>query len=105
VWRGLALSADDRVRAEVIAQLMCQGVIDIGAIEARFGIDFAVYFGAALARLESHVADGLLCIGDGRITVTSMGRLLLRSIAMCFDAHLKFTPPAQAQRQAFSQVI
>jgi oxygen-independent coproporphyrinogen III oxidase len=105
VWRGLALSADDRVRAEVIAQLMCQGVIDIGAIEARFGIDFAAYFGAALARLESHVADGLVCIGDGRITVTSMGRLLLRSIAMCFDAYLKFTPPVEAERQAFSRVI
>jgi oxygen-independent coproporphyrinogen-3 oxidase len=105
VWRGLALSADDRVRAEVIAQLLCQGVIDISAIEARFGIDFAAYFGAALARLESHVADGLVCIGDGRITVTSTGRLLLRSIAMCFDAYLKLTPPVEAERQAFSRVI
>ena len=105
VWRGLALSADDQVRAEVIAQLMCHGVIDIGAIEERFGIDFAVYFGEALARLESHVTDGLAYIADGRITVTSTGRLLLRSIAMCFDRYLKVTPPAEAQRPAFSPVI
>ena len=105
VWRGLALSDDDRVRAAVIAQLMCQGVIDIGAIEARYGIDFATYFGAALAQLKQHVADGLVGIDAGRITVTPAGRLLLRSIAMCFDAYLKVAPPAEAQRTPFSRVI
>jgi oxygen-independent coproporphyrinogen-3 oxidase len=105
VWRGLALSDDDRVRAAVIGQLMCQGVIDIGAIEARYGIDFAAYFGEALARLKQHMADGLVGIADGRITVTRAGRLLLRSIAMCFDAYLKVAPPAEAQRPPFSRVI
>src|SRR5215472_4794941 len=105
VWRGLALSDDDRVRAAVIGQLMCQGVIDIGAIEAQYGIDFATYFGAALARLKPHVADGLVGTADGRITVTPAGRLLLRSIAMCFDAYLKVAPPAEAQRPPFSRVI
>jgi oxygen-independent coproporphyrinogen-3 oxidase len=105
VWRGLALSDDDRVRAAVIGQLMCQGVIDIGAIEARYSIDFAAYFGEALARLKQHMADGLVGIADGRITVTRAGRLLLRSIAMCFDAYLKVAPPAEAQRPPFSRVI
>ena len=105
VWRGLVLSEDDRVRAAVIAQLMCQGVIDISAIEARYGIDFATYFGAALARLKPHVADCLVGMADGRITVTPAGRLLLRSIAMCFDAYLKGSLPAEAQRTPFSRVI
>jgi oxygen-independent coproporphyrinogen-3 oxidase len=105
VWRGLALSDDDRVRAAVIGQLMCQGVIDIGAIEARYGIDFVGYFGEALARLKHHMADGLVGISEGRITVTPAGRLLLRSIAMCFDAYLKVAPPAEAQRPPFSRVI
>jgi oxygen-independent coproporphyrinogen-3 oxidase len=105
VWRGLALSDDDCVRAAVIGQLMCQGVIDTRAIEERFGIDFAAYFGEALARLKSHMADGLVCIGAGRITVTSAGRFLLRSIAMCFDAHLKGAPPADAPRPSFSRVV
>jgi oxygen-independent coproporphyrinogen-3 oxidase len=104
LWRGLALGDDDRVRAALIGQLMCQGVIDIGAIEARYGIDFAAYFGEALGRLESHIADGLVCSADGRITVTSAGRFLLRSIAMCFDAYLNPAPP-EAQRQPFSRVI
>jgi oxygen-independent coproporphyrinogen-3 oxidase len=105
VWRGLALSDDDRVRAAVIGQLMCQGRIDVDAIEECFGIDFLAYFGASLARLESHVADGLVVIGDRGITVTPAGRLLLRSIAMCFDAYLKVGPPTETQRQPFSRVI
>jgi oxygen-independent coproporphyrinogen-3 oxidase len=105
LWRGLALSDDDRVRAAVIGQLMCQGAIDIGAIEARYGIDFAACFGEALARLKQHLADGLVGIADGRITVTRAGRLLLRSVAMCFDAYLKVAPPAEAQHPPYSRVI
>ena len=94
VSRGLALSHDDQVRAAVIGQLMCQGVIDIRVIEQRFGVNFLGYFGESLARLETPVADGLVVIADGRITVTSAGRLLLRSIAMCFDAYLEVAPRA-----------
>ncbi len=105
LWRGLALSADDRVRAAVIAQLMCQGVIDIGVIEEQHGIDFAAYFCAALALLGPHVADGLVCIEPGRITVTPAGRLLLRSIAMCFDAYLNASAAGETPRPSFSRVV
>jgi oxygen-independent coproporphyrinogen-3 oxidase len=105
VWRGLALSDDDRVRAAVIGQLMCQSVIDTRAIEERFGINFAAYFGEALARLKPHITDGLVSSGEGRITVTSAGRFLLRSIAMCFDAYLKVPAPAEAPRPSFSRVV
>ena len=105
LWRGLTLSADDRIRAEVIGQLMCQGAIDMRAIEARHGIDFAAYFDQALARLRSHLADGLIVVADGRITATGSGRLLLRSIAMCFDAYLAAPATAEAPRPAFSRVV
>jgi len=93
------------VRAAVIGQLMCQGVIDIGRIEQQYAIDLAAYFGAALAQLKSHVADGLVCIADGRISVTPAGRLLLRSIAMCFDAYLDATRTPEGPRPAFSRVV
>jgi len=105
LWRGLALSPDDRVRAAVIAQLMCHGVIDMRAIEANFGIDFAAYFKKPLARLQAYAADGLIVIGNGRITVTGMGRLLLRSIAMCFDAYLNAPVGAEGARSSFSRVV
>jgi oxygen-independent coproporphyrinogen-3 oxidase len=105
LWRGLAVSADDRVRAAVIGQLMCQGVIDIAAIEERFGIDFESYFATALARLATHMADGLVCSDARRISVTPAGRLLLRSIAMCFDAYLGAPRDSIPAKPAFSGVV
>ena len=105
LWRGLALSADDRVRAAVISQLMCQGVIEVRAIEARFGIDFKAYFAESLARLRVPAADGLIVMTDDRITVTGTGRLLLRSIAMCFDAYQNAAVATPAARPSFSRVV
>jgi oxygen-independent coproporphyrinogen-3 oxidase len=104
VWRGLALSADDLVRAEVITQLMCQGRIDIAPIEGHFGIDFCTYFSDAFARLQSHVDDGLVVVDRGHIAVTAPGRLLLRSVAMCFDRYLQ-NPPADSVSTAYSKVV
>jgi oxygen-independent coproporphyrinogen-3 oxidase len=103
LWRGLAMSADDRVRARVINQLMCQGYIEIDAIEHDFGIDFTNYFREALTRLESHIADGLVRVGTSRVVVTPAGQLLLRSVAMCFDAYLE--PESPAAVAPFSRVV
>lgn len=88
LWRGLALSADDRLRASVIEHLMCHGRIDVHATEVEYGIDFNSYFADALRRLEPMVADGLVSRTAQAITVTDIGRLLLRNIAMCFDHYL-----------------
>jgi oxygen-independent coproporphyrinogen-3 oxidase len=85
VWRGLALDFDDRVRADIIQQLMCNGVIDRAAIEREHDILFAEYFAAALERLAPLVADGLVEVTGERIAATPRGRLLLRIIAMCFE--------------------
>jgi oxygen-independent coproporphyrinogen III oxidase len=94
LWRGLALTFDDRVRASVIGQLMCHGVIDTVAIQRRHGIDFAAYFHDALVQLEPLAADGLVRVGHADIAATSVGRLLLRNIAMCFDRYLAAAAPA-----------
>jgi oxygen-independent coproporphyrinogen-3 oxidase len=105
VWRGLALSPDDRVRAEVIQQLMCHASIDVEGIEYRFDIDFAEYFAEAYSRLAPLEADGLIEYHGRRIVATSRGRLLLRIIAMCFDNHLATVPAAPAARPRYSRVI
>ena len=104
IWRGLALSPDDCVRGAVIAQLMCQGLIEIAAIEQRYRIDFVDYFGDALKRLHPHLDDGLVRIEDGRIAATPPGRLLLRSIAMCFDAYLN-GPRIASEATSLSRVV
>ena len=103
VWRGLALSFDDRIRADVIQQLMCHGTIDFGAIERRHEIVFAEYFRDALVRMAPLEADGLVDRSPRRLSATSRGRLLLRNIAMCFDNHLDAA--AAPARPRYSRVI
>ncbi|MBN6152644.1 oxygen-independent coproporphyrinogen III oxidase [Xanthomonas sp. AmX2] len=95
VMRGLQLSADDRLRAELIQQLMCQGQVDLDALARRHGIDLG-YFRDELAALAPLCDDGLAEYRDGTIRATARGRPLLRLIAMCFDRYLR--QPAQPAR-------
>ena len=88
IVRGIEITRDDRIRRDVISHLMCDGYIDMRAIGARYGIGFREYFSASLARLESLAGDGLVTVAPHRIDVTPRGRLLLRVIAMAFDAYL-----------------
>jgi oxygen-independent coproporphyrinogen-3 oxidase len=94
LWRGLALTFDDRVRSTVIGRLMCQGVVDTREVQQHYGIDFAAYFAAELRALQALVDDGLVRVADGRIAATPAGQLLLRNIAMCFDRYLAASQPA-----------
>jgi oxygen-independent coproporphyrinogen-3 oxidase len=106
VWRGLSLTPDDGVRADVIQRIMCLGEIDIAAVEERHGIRFADYFPQDLGKLERLADDGLVTIDTVRIRATPRGRMLLRLIAMCFDAYLAPAPPVPAAVPApFSRVI
>ena len=86
--RGLALSAEDRLRRDVILGLMCHFALDKGEIEQRHGIDFDRHFAAELRRLEPLAADGLLTLGRDRLAVTPRGRFVVRNVAMAFDAYL-----------------
>ncbi|HEX7916899.1 oxygen-independent coproporphyrinogen III oxidase, partial [Rudaea sp.] len=91
VVRGIELDEDDLLRADVIQQLMCHGLLDIPAFEARHRINFAAYFVADLARLRALAGDGLIAVEPARLVASPRGRFLLRNIAMCFDAHLHRT--------------
>ena len=101
IARGLLLSEDDRIRRELIMELMCHDHLDMDDFGRRHGIDFATYFGAALQRVRQLAADGLVTIEARRIVVTARGRLLLRNIAMCFDAYLGVAGP----RARYSRAI
>lgn len=90
--RGLTLDDDDVLRAEVIQELMCNGVIDRAGIALRYGIDFDEYFAGALEQLAPLAEDGLVESSAARIVATSRGRLMLRIIAMCFDRYLSAQP-------------
>jgi len=89
VWRGIELDVDDIIRADVIGQIMCQGDVNITAIENHYGIDFWSYFAAARERLTQLEADGLVWICSSRLVASEQGRYLLRVIAACFDRYLE----------------
>jgi oxygen-independent coproporphyrinogen-3 oxidase len=103
VFRGMHLSDDDQLRATVIHQIMCDGVVLASGLERRYDIDFDRYFAEAIERLRPLEADGLVRLQPGRITVTAQGRLLLRNIAMCFDRYLQ--PSATVSSPRFSRVV
>jgi oxygen-independent coproporphyrinogen-3 oxidase len=104
VWRGLTLSDDDLLREDVIQQLMCHGAVDVAQTEARHQIHFADYFQADLARLNPLQTDGLVEVTPKCIQTTSRGRLLLRIIAMCFDAFLH-RPASVSEPARYSRAI
>jgi len=100
--RGLRLSAEDRLRRDVIESIMCAGHLPLPAIERKHGIRFTSHFANELESLIPLEADGLVEIGIHDIRVTDAGRFLLRAVAMCFDA---YTPKLHQQRPAHSRLI
>jgi oxygen-independent coproporphyrinogen-3 oxidase len=95
--RGYVLSDDDRIRGEVIRSLMCRFDVDLDRIAPRR------YFAESLRKLQPLADDGLVEVCGGRISATALGRMFIRNVAMCFDAHL-----AKAERRpapTFSRTV
>ena len=100
VKRGYRLHDDDCLRRDVIMALMCHGHLDMAHFERRYQIDFTDYFAESLEQLAGHVADGLVTVRDGLVTLLPQGQLMLRSVAMAFDAYL-----GEGQRGLFSRTV
>jgi len=105
VARGLALSADDLLRREVIQKLMCDFALDLAALSRRWRIDAVSYFAPELERLAGLEQDGLLVLGPGRLQVSARGRLLIRNICMVFDKHIGKPGAAPLPRARYSRTI
>ncbi len=88
-FRGYVLTEDDFVRREVIMDIMCNLGVSFSKIEDMFGIDFEEYFEKELEDLRELEEDGLIRIKDRKIEILPVGRLLIRNVAMVFDAHLR----------------
>jgi oxygen-independent coproporphyrinogen-3 oxidase len=102
--RGHRLSRDDQERRWVIHALLCHAAVAARDFEARFGAPFAERFAAELARLAPLEADGLVTRSeDGSLRATPLGRLVLRNVAMVFDAWLPGQQAAAAP--LFSQTV
>ena len=87
--RGVNLSEDDFLRKAVIMELMANFSIDMKRVNEEHGIDFRTYFADALDALQEFVEADLVMITEDKISVSTTGTLLIRNIAMPFDAYMK----------------
>jgi oxygen-independent coproporphyrinogen-3 oxidase len=101
--RGYRLSEDDRLRRAVISRLLCHAVILKDEIAADFGVNFDEYFAAELSHMQPFVEDGLVRLTPGEISVTPLGRIFIRNLAMLFDPYLE--KQRLAERPLFSKTL
>jgi len=101
-WRGVELNADDRVRKSVIMQLMANFVIDKERVEKEFAIVFNDYFADAIKALQIFVDEGLVSINKRYIKVSETGAMIVRNIALLFDAYMK---KYEGSKKTFSKTI
>ncbi|HUB90434.1 MAG TPA: oxygen-independent coproporphyrinogen III oxidase [Dyella sp.] len=92
IARGLLLDEDDIIRRELIGQLMCHGELHTTEFGGYHRLVFEEYFQSELQQLRALADDGLVALDLPIIRVTPRGRLLLRTVAMCFDAYLGRDP-------------
>jgi oxygen-independent coproporphyrinogen-3 oxidase len=86
--RGIALTADDRLRRDIIERVMCDLEVDLDGLAGKHGADPERLKVAASEGMPRFVEDGLANWDGGRIAVTERGRPFVRSIAALFDAYL-----------------
>ncbi len=99
--KGYLSTIEDQIRRQVIMRLMCDLSLDYAAMSRYLETDFATHFAAELASLDDLEADGLVERSATGLTVTELGRLFIRNIAMRFDAYRK----VQETEARFSKTI
>ncbi len=99
---GYRMTRDDHIRKETIMQMMCNLEIDKRRVERQFGIEFDEYFAADLPKLEPFIREGLVETDSERVTLTRSGILIIRNVAMCFDAYLE---QMMREKPVFSKTV
>jgi len=87
--RGVVLNEDDQIRQYVIMELMSNFKLDIRRFEKLYNIDFKEYFADAIETLKPFAEEELLSMDEEHIECSETGTLLIRNIAMAFDAYMK----------------
>jgi oxygen-independent coproporphyrinogen-3 oxidase len=84
--RGIAWSAADRLRGDIINELMCHFEVDLADLCRRHGTPLPPLLSDVEA-LPALIDDGLAALDGARLSVTKRGRPLVRSVCAAFDRH------------------
>lgn len=85
--KGYVLTADDRLRADLIERLMCDFEVDLAAIGARHQTRPESLMRSA-PRLQALAADGIVHVDGNVVRIAENSRFLVRTVASAFDAYL-----------------
>jgi oxygen-independent coproporphyrinogen III oxidase len=99
VHKGKISSKEDVLRKWVIHTLMSAFELDKMEFERRYGESFDLYFAPEHDRLAKIEEEGLIHNTPQKIIATELGELLIRVVAMTFDAYI------QHGHKQFSQTI
>jgi oxygen-independent coproporphyrinogen-3 oxidase len=87
IQRGYILTEEDHLRRRTIMRLMCDLELDYANMSELLGLDFESTYAQELDSLKNMEEDGLIHKSATGLTVTELGRLLIRNIAMRFDGY------------------
>jgi len=96
IARGISLTADDRVRRDVIARLMCDLEVDLAAVAAAHGFPGS-HFDAESRELTPLAELGVVAVDGRRISVATRWRTLTRVVCAMFDRYLQSATTRHAQ--------
>jgi oxygen-independent coproporphyrinogen-3 oxidase len=103
VERGASVTADDVLRRFVINRVMCLLRLDLREVAERFGPAARQAIEASLrGGVDELAEDGLVTFDGDVLRVLPLGQLLVRNVAMLFDAYL---PRHAGQKQTFSRTV
>jgi len=86
-FQGYVMTDEDQIRRTTIMRLMCDLGLDYDAMSRLLGLEFKEHFAREIESLDDMEADGLVVKTPQGLIVTDLGRLLIRNIAMRFDAY------------------
>ncbi len=92
IERGLVITAEDQRRRSLVMDVMCKRRLSYADLSARTGVEVTQAYAAEFASLTDLEQDGLLVRDAEGLTITALGELFRRIIAMRFDAYLGSGP-------------
>ncbi|KMT65967.1 oxygen-independent coproporphyrinogen III oxidase [Catenovulum maritimum] len=92
---------DDKIRAEVIKDLLCNLEVNLKEIERKYNIEDRKYFESEIEALAKFTQDNLVEVNEDKLVrIKREGRFFARSIASVFDIYLN-----KSNQAKFSKVI
>lgn len=96
VARGVVLTDEDRARREIIERLMCDLTVDLNPIARKYKVPAILT--EAEGALRDQLAQGIVSLDGGKVTVPEDWRPAVRLVCAAFDRYL----PSGAARHSLS---